>query len=77
MALTMGAAKGAIIAFSKVRKLPGSMKSFVGRSSVTNMYISSRETGLTPTLTLSPSHMIGALTSAMRGTTARHTHCPV
>ena len=51
--------KGAISAAAVVRKRAGSMRSFFGRSSVTNMYISSRDTGLTPTLTLWPSHIIG------------------
>ncbi len=39
------------------REMAGSTWLFSGRSSVTNMYISSLETGLMPTLTLSPIHI--------------------
>jgi hypothetical protein len=49
------------------------MRSFVGRSSVTKTYISSCETGLTPTFTFCPNHIVAQAISAGRGTTARHT----
>ena len=48
-----------------------------GRSSVTNMYISSRDTGLTPTFTLSPIHIRVRTISGGRGMTARQTHWPM
>ena len=57
IAFTVGSLNGARSRLQNLDKLAGSTKSFAVRSSVTNIYISSRDTGLTPTLTLWPIHI--------------------
>ena len=77
IALTTGSLNGTSSAFSVSTNRLGSSRSFVGRSSVTNMYISSGDTGLTPTFTLSPIQNRVRTISGGRGMTARQTHWPM
>ena len=76
IAFTSGSLNGTRSA-SAFDDLLGSSRSFVGRSSVTNMYISPADTGLTPTFTLSPIQNRVRTISAGRGMTARQTHWPM
>jgi hypothetical protein len=54
----------------------GSTITLSSRSSVTNKYISSFDTGLRPVLILGPSHMLARSMPGVRGSTARHTAWP-
>ncbi|MCY1381032.1 hypothetical protein D9M69_689020 [compost metagenome] len=72
-----GSGKAPIRSANTCGQVVVSMCSLVGRSSVMNMYMCVFETGLTPILMCSSSHMRGRMTVSGRGITARQTPWPM